>query len=273
LLTIGWFSTGRDEAACDLLRAGWEAIQRGELKARIAFVFSNRERGQDLESDRFFDLVEGYGIPLVCLSSRRFREERGEPSARAGEPLPEWRLEYDRAAMRMVGPYPFDLGVLAGYMLIATEEMWRRYRLLNLHPAEPGGPAGTWQEVIWQLIERKASRAGVMMHLVTGELDQGPPVTSCTYSIRGPAFDSLWAGVEGRSVAQVRKEEGEDNRLFREIRRQGVLRELPLVVATLCAFADGKVCIEDGRVVGADDRPMAACDLTSEIDRLVQARS
>lgn len=270
MLSIGWFSTGRDEAARDLLRAAWEAIQRGELKARIAFVFSNRERGEDAESDRFFDLVEGYKIPLICLSSRRFREERGEPPARAGEALPAWRLDYDRAAVRLLEAYPFDLGVLAGYMLIVTEAMWR-HPLLNLHPAEPGGPAGTWQEVIWQLIEQKASRAGVMMHLVTGELDQGPPVTYCTYSIRGPAFDPLWAEVEGRSIERLQAGEGEANRLFREIRRQGVLRELPLVVATLCAFADGKVRIEAGRVVGSDGRPMAAYDLTAEIDRLVKA--
>ena len=272
MLTIGWFSTGRDEAARDLLRAAWEAIQRGELKARIAFVFSNRERGQDAEADRFFDLVTGYRIPLVCLSGRRFREERGEPPARADGPLPAWRLEYDRAVIRLLEPYPFDLGVLAGYMLIVTEEMWR-HPLLNLHPAAPGGPAGTWQDVIWQLIEQKASRAGVMMHLVTGDLDPGPPVTYCTYSIRGPAFDPLWTEVEGRSVQQVRTEEGEANRLFREIRCQGVLRELPLVVATLYAFADGKVRIEAGRVVGADGRPIGAYDLTAEIDRLVEARS
>lgn len=273
MLTIGWFSTGRDEAARDLLRAAWEAIERGELRARIAFVFSNRERGHAAEADRFFDLAEGYRIPLVCLSDRRFREERGEPPARAGEPLPAWRLQYDRAVMRLLEPYPFDLGVLAGYMLIVGEEMCQRHPLLNLHPAAPGGPAGTWQNVIWQLIAQKASRAGVMMHLATKDLDQGPPVTYCTYSIRGPAFDPQWAEVEGRSVEQVRAEDGEANRLFREIRRQGVLRELPLVVSTLRAFADGKVRIEGGRVVDADGRPIAAYDLTAEIDRLVAARS
>jgi len=273
MLTIGWFSTGRDEAARDLLRAAWQAIQHGELKARIAFVFSNRERGQDSESDCFFDLVESYGVPLICLSGRRFRQERGQPPARAGEPLPAWRTEYDRAVTRLLEPYPFDLGVLAGYMLIVADEMWRRYPLLNLHPAAPGGPAGTWQEVVWQLIEQKSTQSGVMMHLVTGELDQGPPVTYCTYSIRGPAFDPLWAEIEGRGLRQVRAEEGEANRLFHEIRRQGVRRELPLVVATLCAFADGKVRMEDGRVVDADGRPIAAYDLTAEIERLVEARS
>jgi phosphoribosylglycinamide formyltransferase-1 len=269
MLRVGWFSTGRDEAACQLLEAAWQAIQVGELKARIVFVFSNRERGENPASDRFFDLVEGYGIPLVCLSSKRFRQERGEPPARAGEPLPAWRADYDRAAVRLLEAHPFDLGVLAGYMLIFSEEACQRYNLLNLHPAPPGGPAGTWQEVIWQLMEQGASTAGVMMHLATKELDQGPPVTYCTYSIRGPAFDGLWADVEERTVAGVQASEGEDSRLFQEIRRQGVMRELPLVVATLRAFADGKVRIEGGRVVDAGGSPIGACDLTREIDRLV----
>jgi hypothetical protein len=108
-----------------------------------------------------------------------------------------------------------------------------------------------------------------MMHLVTKELDQGPPVTYCTYSIRGRPFDGLWAQVVGRSAAEVRASEGEDNRLFQEIRRQGVMRELPLVVATLRAFADGKVRIAGRRVVDAAGLPIGGYDLTQEIDRLV----
>jgi len=171
--------------------------------------------------------------------------------------------------MELLEAHPFDLGVLAGYMLIVTEEACQRYNLLNLHPAPPGGPAGTWQEVIWQLIEQTAKTAGVMMHLATKELDQGPPVTYCTYSIHGPAFDRLWAQVVGRSVAEVQAGEDEENRLFREIRRQGVMRELPLVVATLRAFADEKVRIVGGRVVDVGGLPIDAYDLTQEIDRLV----
>ena len=272
MLRIGWFSTGRDEAACQLLEATWQAIQQGELKAEVAFVFSNRERGENPASDRFFELVEGYALPLVCLSSKRFRQERGEPPARAGEPLPPWRAEYDRAVMRLLEPHPFDVGILAGYMLIFTEEPCQRYNLLNLHPAQPGGPVGTWQNVIWQLMEQGASTAGVMMHLATPELDQGPPVTYCTYGIRGPAFEPLWAEIGSKSVAEVREGEGEENRLFREIRRQGVVRELPLIVATLRAFADGKVRIEGERVLDAAGRPIEGYDLTEEIEAVIARR-
>ena len=57
LLNIGWFSTGRDEAARQLLQAVQESIQAGEIEGKINFVFSNRERGEARESDLFFDLV------------------------------------------------------------------------------------------------------------------------------------------------------------------------------------------------------------------------
>jgi len=80
---IGWFSTGRDEAARELLQVVWQAIQDGELKARISFVFSNREPGESPESDRFFELVGAYGLPLIYLSSSR-GESGDSPQAGGG---------------------------------------------------------------------------------------------------------------------------------------------------------------------------------------------
>jgi phosphoribosylglycinamide formyltransferase-1 len=268
-LSIGWFSTGRDEAALDLLTAAMEAIQRGELDARIAFVFCNRERGEYEPSDVFLDLVESYSIPLVTLSSRAFRRERGGALSKPGEPLPAWRYEYDSRVAELVSAYPFDIGVLAGYMLIFTEEVCERYPLLNLHPAEPGGPAGTWQEVIWELMERRAQRSGVMLHLATPQLDEGPPVTYCLFSLRGPAFDPLWQEMGELSSEQVREAEGEENRLFKEVRRHGAARELPLVVATLRAFAEGRVRIEGAHVFAGEREVRGGYDLTSEIDAAV----
>ncbi len=267
--TVGWFSTGRDEAACDLLRAAMDAIERGGLDAEIAFVFCNRERGEFEPTDAFLDLVESYGLPLITLSSRRFRREHGGEVARAGEPLPAWRYDFDREVRRLVEPCRFDIGMLAGYMLIFTDVMCERFPLLNLHPAAPGGPIGVWQDVVWQLIEERAESGGVMIFLCTVELDRGPPVAYCIYSLRGPAFDELWSELEGRSLEQVKADEGEENRLFREIRRQGVARELPLAVATLRAFAEGRLSIRGGRILSTDGEVVGGYDLTPEIEAAV----
>ena len=54
---LGWFSTGRDKAARDLLEAVQNSIRRGEIKAEIVFVFSSREPGESEESNLFFRLV------------------------------------------------------------------------------------------------------------------------------------------------------------------------------------------------------------------------
>jgi folate-dependent phosphoribosylglycinamide formyltransferase PurN len=210
---------------------------------------------------------------VAHLSTARFRRERGESPAKAGEALPEWRRDFDREAIRLLKPYQFDLGVLAGYMLIATDVLCDRFDLLNLHPAAPDGPPGTWQGVIWWLMEKGADHSGVRMHLATTDLDMGPPVAYCTYPIHGGALDEMWRDVERRGVATVKAEDGEENALFQEIRRQGVARELPLVVETLRAFADGRVRISDKRVVDAQGRDIAGQDLTPEIERIVaQAR-
>lgn len=270
-LRLGWFSTGRGPTSRKLLAAAHDAIASGRLRARIAVVFCNREPGEDPNTDLLLEDVRGYGLPLVCLSSSRFRRQRHEPVARKGQPLPEWRQQYDREVMRLLEPYAFDLGVLAGYMLIFCQEACVRYNLLNLHPAAPSGPQGVWQDVIWELIEQRAERAGVMMHLATAQLDEGPPVTYCTYPIRGAGFDHLWRDIEGRDLADVRASEGEANALFAEIRRHGVARETPFVIETLRAFVEGRIRILDKRVVDASGLAIGGYDLTEEIEPMVAA--
>lgn len=268
-LRLAWFATARGQTSRKLLQAAQEEIASGRLDAEIVVVFCNRAPGEDANTDAFQEQVRAYGIPLVTLSSREFRKARGEEPARKNEPLPEWRAEYDREVIRLLAPYTFDLGVLAGYMLIFTEAAAERWDLLNLHPAAPGGPKGMWQDVIWELMSTKAERAGVMLHLATPELDEGPPVTYCTYPIRGRSFDALWGAVEGATIGRIRETEGASNALFAEIRAQGVAREIPLVVETLRAFADGRVRIEGKRVLDGDGREIGGYDLTEEIERVV----
>jgi folate-dependent phosphoribosylglycinamide formyltransferase PurN len=269
MLRLGWFSTGRGPGSRGLLATVHDEIAAGRLDAEIVVVFCNREPGQDPQTDQFFEQAHGYGLPVAYLSTVRFRRERDESPAKTGEALPEWRRDFDQEVIRLLEPYPFDLGVLAGYMLIATDVLCDRFDLLNLHPAAPDGPPGTWQGVIWWLMETGADHPGVRMHLATTGLDMGPPVAYCTYPIHGPGLDEMWRDAERRGVGAVRTEDGEENALFREIRRQGVARELPLVVETLRAFTDGRVRISDKRVVDARGREITGQDLTSEIERIV----
>lgn len=278
---IGWFSTGRDEAARDLLTTAYEAIQEGRIKGEMAFVFCNRERGEGEESDPFIDLVHTYGLELVCFSSKTFRSEMRRQGLRESrrlgrdaDALKEWRILYDREVMKRLDAYKADLNVLSGYMLILGDEICRKYDVINLHPAAPGGPKGTWQEVIWQLVAQRATSTGVMMHLVTEALDEGPPIAYCTFSIRGEDFDPLWADMERKlatqSLAQIEREEGESESLFREIRRRGVIRELPLIVQTVAAFADGRIRIEHRQVIADGKVQERGYDLTTQIDRIVR---
>ncbi|MFH1662440.1 MAG: formyltransferase family protein [Chloroflexota bacterium] len=264
---FGWFSTGRDKAARDLLETACNAIEKGEIKAEIAFVFCSREPGESVESDRFIALVNSYGIALVCYSYNKFKY--GRDSDKQEGALPQWRLEYDRKVMEMLDSFQPDLCILAGFMLIVGKEMCKRCDMINLHPATPGGPTGTWQEVIWQLIEGRVTETGVMMHLVTPELDKGPVVSYCTFTITGIMFDKYWQQLKGQDISEIKKLQGENNTLFRLIRRHGLKREFPLILATMKAFSQGKIRITGGKITNSQGAIMGGYNLTAEIDNII----
>jgi len=262
---IGWFSTGRGEGSRKLLKTVWDSIQNGKLKVGISFVFSNREQGEAEGSDLFIELVRKYNIPLVCLSSSRFR------STTKAKTSNDWRRDYDREIMRLLANFHPDLNILAGYMLIVGREMCQEYDMINLHPASPGGPKGTWKEVIWQLIEERERESGVMMHLVTPELDQGPPVTYCTFPITGEPFDPYWKELEQSTLADTKKRQGENYPLFKLIRQHGFARELPLIITTIKAFSEGKVRVNTAEklIVDKDGNPLAGYDLSDDINKML----
>ena len=266
---LGWFSTGRDKAARELLQVAQSSIERGEIEAEIAFVFCNREPGESKESDLFLKLVDDYRIPVVTFSYQEFKAGQGATDSQQQGGLPQWRLDYDRAVMSRLQDFHPDLCVLAGYMLIVGGEMCQKYNMINLHPAAPGGPKGTWQEVIWQLIDNRAKETGVMMHLVTPELDEGPPVTYCTFPIRGESFDRYWREWE-KLPSLSAQSHGETTPLFKLIRKYGLAREFPLIISTLKAFSQGNVKITVGKVIDANGKPIDGYNLTDEINKLVE---
>jgi folate-dependent phosphoribosylglycinamide formyltransferase PurN len=267
-LSLGWFTSARGAGSRAMFEAVAGAIADGTLDARFAAVYCNRDPGEDPATDEFFARVRAAGAPLMTRSSVAFRRASGGARSRAGEPLPAWRLEYDRAVEASLGAHPFDLGVLAGYMLIFEHEFAQRHALLNLHPALPGGPTGTWREVIRQLIRTRATESGVMLHLAIPEVDMGPVVAYCRYSLRSPALDREWAAIAPR-IDALDESEIEASLLFAAIRAAGIVREAPLLVATLREFAAGRLRADGVRILDAAGAPATPTDLTREVDVLV----
>ena len=248
-LRIAWLTTGRGPGSYGALEYLLAAIERG-LPLEITVAFVNRRPGEYEATDRLLGLLAKHRVPSETLSSVRFRKERSGDRSRPGEPLPAWRAEFDEAVAARLSPYRFDLGVMFGYMLIATEPLYGRFPIINDHPALPDGPTGTYQQVIAKLIAARATEAGCMYHLVTGDLDRGPVLSYCRYPIpAGPPVD-LPAGA-GRATI-------EGLPLYGEIRAHGVARERPLLVETLRALAEGRLEVPPNEPLDLSDAVAAA---------------
>lgn len=248
-MEIGWFSTGRDEEARRLLEEVLRERQRG-LRIDIAFVFCNRQRGESPFTDRFLDYASAEGLRTITFSSRNFLPELRLRDREL------WREEYHKEVWELIKDYSVEISFLAGYMLIAGRSLIERHRMLNLHPAVPGGPKGSWQEVIWELIKTGAEYAGAQIHLVTPELDSGPAVTFCRFSIRTPEFEPLWKrlleDLRSLSLKDIERKYGEGYPLFRKIREEEFVREIPLILLTLKQLSEKGLDMELIRKGGID---------------------
>jgi len=262
LLKLGWFSTGNGEGSLGLLQKVQGAIESGELSAQIQFVFSNREVGEADGSDKFLHYVRDCGIPTVTLSSKRFRKQHG------GGQFSIHRSSFDEAVMDKLKSYTPDICVLAGYMLITGASLCNRYPMLNLHPALPGGPVGTWKDVIWKIIEEKNSESGAYIHLATEDLDQGPLLTYYSFPLLGNKFDNLWNQVQGRSIEDIKSQEGEDLPLFQHIRQEGIKRERPLLLETLKTFAQGNLQLKERQPINSSGSPISGLCLNETINKI-----
>ncbi len=270
-MRIGWLSTGRDQAASNLLADVVARAQQDGVDLDIACVLCDHERGESPESDRFLDLVDRLGYKSVTLSSAAsWREAQANGRSRS-----DWRNDFHQLVIESLMPFGLGVLVMAGYMLIVSPAMCRRYALLNLHPALPNGPTGTWQEVIWRLLEDGATETGAMIHRATPELDRGPVISLFRLPIVGHAWDGLWAQFrekqKAKSVAEIAAAEGEAEPLFAEIRRQGEVREIPLLYQTLRLFADGALNTMNGAVFAESQR--LPLDLTAPVEQELLKRA
>jgi phosphoribosylglycinamide formyltransferase-1 len=246
MLRLGWMSTGRGPTSLALLRAVCEDIQAARLDARISFVLTNRGPGEAAQSDLFQEYARSQGLPLVCESSRDFRQNLQGA---------DWRTSFDQQMSSRIEQFDVDLIFLAGYMLIVSDFFCTKYLLLNLHPALPGGPTGTWQEVMAELARTGATQAGAMVHVVTPELDRGPTASYFSFSLQGEPFSSL-------------REAGQLDILADAIRAEEVRREFPLILTTLRAFAAGDIRVKDRCAYDSEGNLMTVGrDLSAEVER------
>jgi phosphoribosylglycinamide formyltransferase-1 len=112
-----------------------------------------------------------------------------------------------------------------------------------------------------------------MMHVCTEEWDRGAAVTCCGFPLRGGVYDALWEQLDRKletsTLEEIIAAEGVGEPLFKRIREDGAARELPLVVATIRLFAEGRVRLENKRLVCDGAGPEGPYDLSAEVDEAV----
>jgi folate-dependent phosphoribosylglycinamide formyltransferase PurN len=96
-----------------------------------------------------------------------------------------------------------------------------------------------------------------MMHLVTPELDRGPVVSYCLFSIKGAPFAKYWR-------------QDDRNTLFRLIRQHELAREFPLITLTLQSLSRSEVSIKNRRVIDAQGKSISGYNLSNMVDEEVK---
>lgn len=284
-LRIGWLSSGRDPAARNLLKTVYDDLAENRTPASIKWIFCHRETGDGplneeyRQRELFFDLAASLDIPVATLSHVRFMPElrkkglaESRSAAEASPALEEWRNRYGTEVMKVISMLPpVDVIIMAGYMLILGDPELEGLVLVNIHPALPWGPRGTWQEVIHQLIAEEASEQGIMIHIVTKELDRGPVISYCRFPIRGEGWSELWTKWKQDIGPEATRAVREEHPLFKKIRAQGEVRELPLLRSAIRELAFENITIRDKRIWAGGQPLEAGVDLTQTIERIVQS--
>ena len=239
---MAWFTTGRDEAALQLLKEVHKNIISGFLPIEIKYVFLSKKPEEGFWAEKIVEFCNENSIPLIIFSAKEFKPELRKKDKEA------WRKEYHEEILKLL-PKNVDFGLLAGYMWIVSENFCKNLTLINLHPALPGGPKGAWEEVMWQLISARAYETGAMMHIVTPELDEGPAISFFRINLRTKNFLPLWEEAEKYllklHLSGVKKRFGNNFSLFKKIREEEVKREVPLILITLKYLAEGKINLHD----------------------------
>jgi len=134
------------------LQAIIDAVKRGELKADIRVVISNKAGARGLERAR------GHGIPAEFIDHRKFAT----------------REDFDRALASVLTGRDVELVACAGFMRILSPVMVRAFpnRIMNIHPALcPAFPGVNAQKAA---IDYGVRFTGCTVFFVGEGVDDGP---------------------------------------------------------------------------------------------------
>lgn len=266
-LRVGISSSFIEEAAFLGVKTIIKTIISGN--GEVPFILSTRQKGENPTTDQILKDLEKERIPVICVSTRIHRESRSK----------DWRDNYGSEVLEKLYPFlPTDLVFAFGDMTIWPKIMCEKLRGLNLHPDLPGRFKGEWYNVIAQIVENRSEKAGVMIHLLTPELDKGPMITTCNFLLTDPPFDKLWDtlpknpdGIKELIEEQRSLKENPTHPLWQEIRKQGLMREFPLIELTLNRFSEGKLRLEGQGVLDFAGREIReGIDLSGQIDRRIK---
>ena len=273
--TIAWLTSARDDAAIRLLE---DVLQQNLRPALVVCAVGRNTRSRDsqiaqicaahdLPYERFFS------EPFDCTSIESALGNIVDDKFCALTLVEFRRRSYDRSLGLIFDRYGCRKILLAGYMRIATPVLSEGGRvLINLHPAPPHGPTGSWQDVIWSLIAVRANVAGGMLHIVTEKVDRGPVVSYYTTPIDGDELAPLWSEFlagGGYDSEQDFRGKPEAIRLFDAIRNKQFIREAPLIILTLQGLLSGALKISSaGLTVDRDFMPRGL-SLDEQIERML----
>jgi phosphoribosylglycinamide formyltransferase-1 len=282
--SIGLFSTLTSSGSRQLITTIARACRKGAIPGvEVAFLLCNREAGESETTDASVSAIEQeFDFPVVRVSALHHRKEdrlAAREAAKAGdeEPLWAWRESFYESFRDKLPAT--DLDLLLGDMWIWSRSQCNDRRGVNLHPSLPSGPLGKmWFDVIWDLIASEADVSGVMLHRVTPEVDMGPVATYCRYSLHDSELDPLWATLPDcvdervaliNSQRMLKREA--THPLFHALRAKGLAREMPLMLETVRAVAEGRLVLSHGTVMdAAGSEIVGGLDLTAEVERALR---
>lgn len=179
--------------------------------------------------------AESAGIPCLAHPLRRFCASRRVRLVDLGA-----RVEYDARSVALLAPFRPDVVVLSSYLFVLTEPMLAAYggRIVNVHHSDltilngGGRPRYVGLRSVRDAILAGEPETRATAHLVTDELDAGPPLLrSWSFPVAPVAAEALAWGARDMLKA------------YAFAHQEWMLRGAwgPLIVATLETLATRRV--------------------------------